>query len=440
MDLQSSPELEIFLGTEPLEAFKLADPQQKIEVLKASFFPDLEWLVKDSLNLVRDIYGVEPDETMTDVYKPSNRKESTVKTVSDVVYVGISGHRRNSKKDSSLSYTNRDGKSIYIHSAYLTIDVCASGYAVVSFFPFRQSVEKHFSLQICRLMRENLDILSEIFEEVGIIHSSSFSNSSTDFKSLFQDKNFNPGNSREIHQIELHSYAHELPLNYQDAWDLKVVFAAFYPLLDTFIRIGNGEEPRLSEMLKRFSDYCDRDDQIRVKSDSSDANAELDIIAEDDIEQSESELDLEEKGSFELEATLPTILDDARQRIEASVVPRPGQSIFRQALLDAYDYQCVITDCDAEAALEAAHITPYFGEKSNHLSNGLLLRGDIHTLFDRHLLSINPDTYSIEISLELSKTCYQQFHDKLIRFPKEKAFKPARNALQQHYIQFLSQQ
>ncbi len=69
------------------------------------------------------------------------------------------------------------------------------------------------------------------------------------------------------------------------------------------------------------------------------------------------------------------------------IVARRGQSAFRAALLDAYQNRCAITGCDAVPALEGAHLRPYRGPDSNVVTNGLLLRADIHTLFDLQLLA-----------------------------------------------------
>ena len=81
--------------------------------------------------------------------------------------------------------------------------------------------------------------------------------------------------------------------------------------------------------------------------------------------------------------------EDGRSRTIATVVRRRGQPEFRRALIEAYGGRCAISECDAEAALEACHIRPYMGPKTNALSNGLLLRADLHTLFDLGLLAID---------------------------------------------------
>lgn len=53
--------------------------------------------------------------------------------------------------------------------------------------------------------------------------------------------------------------------------------------------------------------------------------------------------------------------------------------------------------------MEAAHICPYRGEQDNHPANGLLLRADIHTLFDLDLLGINPDGLQVELHPDLEE-------------------------------------
>lgn len=89
---------------------------------------------------------------------------------------------------------------------------------------------------------------------------------------------------------------------------------------------------------------------------------------------------------------------DARKRIRRDVVARQGQGQFRDALIRAYDGRCAVTGCDELYALEAAHIRPYRGEHTNITANGLLLRADIHTLFDLGLLAVNPETLTVVIS------------------------------------------
>jgi putative restriction endonuclease len=98
---------------------------------------------------------------------------------------------------------------------------------------------------------------------------------------------------------------------------------------------------------------------------------------------------------------------DARLRVYRQIVARSGQPGFRAALLEAYQGRCAMTGCDAPAALEAAHLRPYRGPDSNTVTNGLLLRADIHTLLDLRLLVPDPVTRTITVSKLLAGTQYE---------------------------------
>lgn len=87
----------------------------------------------------------------------------------------------------------------------------------------------------------------------------------------------------------------------------------------------------------------------------------------------------------------PRGITDARRRGLRAIVARRGQARFRRELLSAYGGRCAITRRDAVPALEAAHIVAYRGPGANVLANGLLLRADVHTLFDLGHLGIDPD-------------------------------------------------
>lgn len=79
------------------------------------------------------------------------------------------------------------------------------------------------------------------------------------------------------------------------------------------------------------------------------------------------------------------------------VTSRLGQGIFRVMVTDAYRRRCAFTSSPVLHVLDAAHIRP-FAEKGPHdLRNGLLLRQDVHTLFDRGYITVTPG-YRVEVS------------------------------------------
>jgi predicted restriction endonuclease len=123
---------------------------------------------------------------------------------------------------------------------------------------------------------------------------------------------------------------------------------------------------------------------------------------------------------------------DARERVLSSIVRRRGQPAFRENLLTAYHGQCAITGCDVEDVLEAAHIVPYKGPETNHPGNGLLLRADMHTLFDLKRISVDVASMTLLVSPSLSGTCYEGYRGMQIKLPNDPGSQPSREALDQH--------
>ena len=82
---------------------------------------------------------------------------------------------------------------------------------------------------------------------------------------------------------------------------------------------------------------------------------------------------------------------EARYGMPTLIRPRLGQGAFRVMVTDAYRRRCVITDERTLPALEAAHIKPFAEGGSHDRTNGLLLRRDIHALFDSGYVTVTPD-------------------------------------------------
>jgi hypothetical protein len=111
----------------------------------------------------------------------------------------------------------------------------------------------------------------------------------------------------------------------------------------------------------------------------------------------------------------PDSISDERERAIRAIRIRRGQAAFRTTLMTAYGRRCAITGCAVEDVLEAAHIRPYTGRLTNHVSNGLLLRADIHTLFDCWLIAVEPSSRTVVISDALKGSSYGQLEGRKLR-------------------------
>lgn len=128
----------------------------------------------------------------------------------------------------------------------------------------------------------------------------------------------------------------------------------------------------------------------------------------------------------------PQNVGDSRRKVLAEICRRQGQSGFREMLCRAYENTCAITGCTLLPVLEAAHIHPYKGQHTNIASNGLLLRADIHTLFDLYLIAIDSPTMTTLIAPELSHTEYGTLLGRHVRIPSSVADRASPEALDWH--------
>jgi predicted restriction endonuclease len=130
---------------------------------------------------------------------------------------------------------------------------------------------------------------------------------------------------------------------------------------------------------------------------------------------------------------------EARERTAASIAGRRGQQEFRQKLLCLYK-RCLITGCEAEEVLEAAHIQAYCEVGTFEVSNGLLLRADIHTLFDLGFITIDVADMTVITAEALKHTVHAEFDGKKLHFPNGSESVPDRKALHDHHQSAMQRQ
>jgi putative restriction endonuclease len=118
------------------------------------------------------------------------------------------------------------------------------------------------------------------------------------------------------------------------------------------------------------------------------------------------------------------------------VRPRLGQGTFRVLITDTYRRRCAVTGERTLPVLEAAHIRPVAGGGDHRLDNGLLLRSDVHTLFDRGYLTVSPEL-RVLVSRRLQTDFhngehYRQFAEHTIWVPDNPEIRPRQEFLEWH--------
>ena len=154
----------------------------------------------------------------------------------------------------------------------------------------------------------------------------------------------------------------------------------------------------------------------------------LEYLKSDDAEL----VEIAEKSN---EPGYASITGDRRQVVMRQIRLRRGQHQFRQALRMRYGNQCMITGCQLLDIIEAAHISPYRGDNDNHLENGLLLRADLHTLFDLDLLGINPESLQVQFHPAALVTGYDLWEGKILLYSNAR---PSQVALESRWKLFQS--
>lgn len=116
--------------------------------------------------------------------------------------------------------------------------------------------------------------------------------------------------------------------------------------------------------------------------------------------------------------------------------PRLGQGSFQVMVTDAYQRRCALTSERTLPALEAAHIRPYSEVQEHDVTNGLLMRRDLHALFDRGYITVTPE-YKIEVSRRIKEEFengrdYYRLHGEEIRKPESRIYLPSEVNLRWH--------
>ncbi len=119
------------------------------------------------------------------------------------------------------------------------------------------------------------------------------------------------------------------------------------------------------------------------------------------------------------------------------VLPRLGQGSFRIVITDAYERRCALSGERTLPVLDAAHIKPYAILQRHEVSNGILMRSDLHRLFDEGYITIDPLDRRIQVSRRIREEFdngkeYYKLHGERIREPAQANYRPHSDNLDFH--------
>jgi putative restriction endonuclease len=133
----------------------------------------------------------------------------------------------------------------------------------------------------------------------------------------------------------------------------------------------------------------------------------------------------------------PCFAEEQRRYGEPTLVaPRLGQGAFRISVTDAYNRACAVSGGKVLPALDAAHVRPYGVGGSHEVSNGLLLRRDIHNVFDAGYVTIDEQLRFVvgdRVRTDFNNgNEYRRLHGTVISVPASPRYQPDRAALRWH--------
>lgn len=134
---------------------------------------------------------------------------------------------------------------------------------------------------------------------------------------------------------------------------------------------------------------------------------------------------------MELEESAPTMFGEP-----ILIRPRLGQGSFRVLVTETYERRCAVTGEKVLPVLEAAHIRPVAAGGVHRIDNGLLLRSDLHTLFDKGYATVSPGLH-LRVSRHLrddfkNGAYYYSFDGSEIWQPQRAEDQPDHRALEWH--------
>lgn len=263
-------------------------------------------------------------------------------------------------------------------------------------------------------------------------------------------------------QTDFQVYAHRALANFAEQNQL-----APYPLVES----GNGTEYKNYRNGTVFTVYHDRLDDanngrieiaVSIENISTELTCPTDVVTAWFLKTQKSLHSAESKGPHWWPRVAAWSLDEVRvfcsayeslsnsrydalpmekpqeppppvdERVMREVLTRRGQPGFRSALLLAYGCRCAMSTCADVDVLEAAHIISHTDTQDYRTANGLLLRADLHTLFDLRLISIDPRTAKVAVSRRLGDT-YQPLNGCIINLPADPACHPDPLSLMHHF-------
>lgn len=151
---------------------------------------------------------------------------------------------------------------------------------------------------------------------------------------------------------------------------------------------------------------------------------------------SSSEADSEEELGSTSQSSFIATMTDTRESVLRAIRIRRGQKKFRDQLIRRYGAYCLASGCELMDIVEAAHIDPFRDANDHHPESGLLLRADLHTLFDLNLMGIEPKALTLHFPVQVRNAGYESLENSSLRLSTGK--RPAHDPLARRWEAYVT--
>jgi hypothetical protein len=239
---------------EDLAIFKIADVKARLNTLQNYFFPRLDILLTQTLEIIQEVYGINPYERMTILRTPNHRKDAKEnKDDRPFVRIGIGGKRRT---DRPLKILRKDGQPYRLHNGRLYYLIEASGEISVYLHVLGEldpSLNSEFLRSWRELLLENFEVLNNILALNHVSHSDA--KHFLSFTDTFSEEFV-----QYLDSFQFYSPTYFLPISFdRGLFHLQMIFVALYPLLEVSIDCEEAQPHRLVKMLDGYMSWYEKD-------------------------------------------------------------------------------------------------------------------------------------------------------------------------------------
>ncbi|MEG5172327.1 HNH endonuclease [Microcoleus sp. B3-D7] len=263
---------EVIFEERDTQIFNIPDTKTRLSTLQNYFFPRLETLLRYTLDVVAQVYDVNPYERMTFAYSPSHRDKAKENKDYGFVHIGIIAKRG----EKPLKILKRNGQPFFHHPTYLTFKVFPSGTIHAELMPFRQGVDDAYVARISQLVAKYSEVLMPLLSVARISHTTY----NPEFEVLPLHQAIVP-DEISAYGIRLISPKYYFPVRRgRGLYEIVIAFILLYALGESFIFIGEGREPQLKNRLEQFKEFY-------LDSRNPETDIETEETEEEDFDSSE---------------------------------------------------------------------------------------------------------------------------------------------------------